>query len=181
MALGIGRKNCGIDGRKITMNMIKFEETEADQSRIDEKIKTILSEEFLKELKEKFSKIADEVFEVVSWYVVENSEWEINQIASERAGKLITAVLEGNEKAAEETFVQWDKSGVRDSHKLIHGDLYEPGSIGMRRELVEAHPELLKNERIKDLEALVKNVRAEVRELERLLNIQHRREELGEI
>jgi len=45
-----------------------------------------------------------------------------------------------------------------DQHRIIHGELHESGCIRLRRDIVNAHADLLKNERILDLEDQVKSL-----------------------
>jgi len=52
-------------------------------------------------------------------------------------------------------------------HPVIHGKLFEIGAIALRKQVVEAHAELLKSERILDLEDQVKSLVAQVNKLER--------------
>jgi hypothetical protein len=51
-----------------------------------------------------------------------------------------------------------DAFGRMTEHPVIHGKLRENGPIGLRKRLVEAHAELLKNERILDLEDQVRSL-----------------------
>jgi hypothetical protein len=102
----------------------------------------------------------------------------ISQVAAARAERFLEAVLEGDDDAAMKLL--GDRGGDRyrnvdyDTGKpwahLIHGNLFETGGIRLRRKIVEAHAELLKSERIADLEAVVDGLSQQVRELERRLD-----------
>lgn len=65
------------------------------------------------------------------------------------------------------------RQSVVDQHPVIHGKLFEQGCIRLRRDIVNAHADLLKNERILDLEdqvrSLVEQVNKTNAEKERLL------------
>lgn len=114
-------------------------------------------------------KVIDELHEIIEEQfrqLEEESEEYISGAATERAVKFIDRVLKGDEKAAESIF-STGESGRRkvfDPGKgepwcsLIHGKLHETEAVKLRRELVEAHPDLLRNERIADLESIVESL-----------------------
>jgi len=101
--------------------------------------------------------------------------------AGARAEHFLLRVLKGDEDAA--MALLGDKYGGSRHRliglnkgkpwaELIHGKLFETNGIRLRRQIVEAHAELLRSERIKDLEAVVEGLEAQVRkkdaEIERL-------------
>jgi len=100
----------------------------------------------------------------------------ISGVAAQRAVDFITKVLNGEEKAAAAIFGRGDSSRYRSISLtdcdgepwacLIHGALFESGEIKLRRKLVEAHADLLRNERIKDLESIVDGLERQVRKTE---------------
>lgn len=47
-------------------------------------------------------------------------------------------------------------------HRVIHGELFESGAVALRKAIVDAHRDLLVNERILDLEDQVKSLVAQV-------------------
>lgn len=51
-------------------------------------------------------------------------------------------------------------------HPVIHGKLFETGAVELRKQAVEAHAELLKNERILDLEDQVRSLVQQVNKAE---------------
>lgn len=99
----------------------------------------------------------------------------ISQTAASRAEKFLEKVLHGDDEAA--MSLLGDKPGS-DRYKsfggavgepwchLINGRLFETNGISLRREIVEAHADLLKSERVKDLEAVVDGLSRQVRKLE---------------
>lgn len=56
----------------------------------------------------------------------------------------------------------WMEGAIIDKHPIIHGTLFEQGCIALRKKIVDAHAELLKNERILDLEDQIKSLVAQV-------------------
>ncbi len=59
------------------------------------------------------------------------------------------------------------RQDIADQHPIIHGKLFEQGCIKLRRDIVNAHADLLKNERILDLEDQVKSLVAQVNKANR--------------
>jgi hypothetical protein len=47
-------------------------------------------------------------------------------------------------------------------HSVIHGRLFEQGAVALRKQIVDAHRDLLVNERILDLEDQVRSLVAQV-------------------
>lgn len=106
--------------------------------------------------------------------LVEYGDEYISQVAAYRAELFLERVLDGDDDAA--MALIGDKSGgsrhelIGYDHgkpwaHLIHGQLFETGGIALRRAIVEAHAELLRNERIADLESVVDGLSQQVREL----------------
>ncbi len=99
----------------------------------------------------------------------------ISQTAAARAEKFLERVLKGDEDAA--MALLGDKHGG-DRYRtlgynagkpwasLIHGRVFETDGIDLRKRVVEAHPELLKSERIKDLESVVDGLTQQIRQIE---------------
>ena len=97
----------------------------------------------------------------------------LTSTATARAEKFYERLLAGDEDAAKELF-----GGEQDRYKtlgydsgepwchLIHGRLFETKGIEMRRQIVEAHAELIRNERIADLESVVDGLSKQVRQLQ---------------
>lgn len=59
------------------------------------------------------------------------------------------------------------RQDIAEQHPIIHGELFEQGCIRLRRDIVNAHADLLKNERIMDLEDQVKSLVAQVNKANR--------------
>ena len=56
----------------------------------------------------------------------------------------------------------WAERDIVDKHPIIHGTLFEQGAVALRSKIVDAHADLIKNERILDLEDQVKSLVAQV-------------------
>ena len=126
-------------------------------------------------LKSEIEQIIDIEFERLGDYANDY----ISDVAAERAEKFLERVLKGDDDAA--MSLLGDKSdgdrirlGGCDHGKpwahLIHGSLFETGGIALRRQIVDTHAELLKSERIKDLESVVEGLSRQVRDLENRLD-----------
>lgn len=101
----------------------------------------------------------------------------ISDVAAERAERFLERVLNGDNDAAMELLGNHHgsdryRTGGCDDGKpwanLIHGNLFETSGITLRRKIVEANSDLLKSERIADLESIVEGLSDQVRKLEGL-------------
>lgn len=92
---------------------------------------------------------------------------------SDCAQRAVDALLAGNE-AMMRRYLSCDghydgrstgaygEKQIERSHEVIHGKLWEHGPIEIRKKIVEAHRDLLVNERVLDLEDQVKSLVAQV-------------------
>lgn len=131
-----------------------------------------ISDERKIRLKAEIEQLIDDEFERLRNHAAEH----ISAVAAERAAKFLQKVLYGYENAAMQLFGDSDgssrfRSTGHDAGKpwasVIHGKIFETGGITLRRKIVEAHADLLRNERIKDLESVVEGLRMQVVQLER--------------
>jgi hypothetical protein len=86
--------------------------------------------------------------------------------------RIIEAIMEGNEAefrrwVKADTYTGRDQDSPREP--VIHGKLFEHGPILLRRKMCDAHPDLLKNERILDLENQLAGAVAQIAKLQREL------------
>lgn len=109
-------------------------------------------------VKKLIEKISVEVEEQILYAVQDNMSANIAYNVASCAGRAIEAVLAGDE----DQFRRWlyaDKRGYTGREKageVIHGKLFESSAIALRKKIVDAYPELLKSERVIDLEEQVK-------------------------
>lgn len=99
---------------------------------------------------------------------------DVNNEAAERAEKFLQRVLGGDEDAAKALFdcgdqgrfEQYGAHAGRPWPKVYSGSLFQTSAASLRQQLVAAHADLLRSERIKDLEATVEGLRKQIVELE---------------
>ena len=99
----------------------------------------------------------------------------ICQTAAYRAQNYLEKVLAGDEKAAAELLdadhrSRYRQGGYKDGEpwpSLIHGRLFLTRSMELRKAIVEAHADLIRNERIADLEAAVDGLTQQLQRTER--------------
>lgn len=133
-----------------------------------------LDDERFRTVKKLIEKISNEVEDAILYAVQDNMSANIAHNVAACAERAIEAVLDGNE----DQFRRWlyaDKRGYTGREKagdVIHGKLFETSAITLRRKLVDAYPQLLKDERVLDLEAqvaaLIETNRKQNAEIERL-------------
>lgn len=103
------------------------------------------------------------------------AEESISGAASDRAKRFLIAVFRGDEEPLKQ-LLSMDEGSRRKSFGIdkgepwscvIHGSIFETEGVSIRRKIVEAHRDLFESERIKDLEATVEGLRAQIVKLER--------------
>jgi hypothetical protein len=106
---------------------------------------------------------------------------------ADMAARAVESILEGNEdqlrrylscekRAEDGSYAGWTgrsdgnywgrKREDREWHPVIHGNLFEQGAVALRKKIVDAHRDVLVNERIIDLEDQIKSLVAQVNKLE---------------
>ena len=134
------------------------------------KAEEFVTEERKAAIKSELEQLIDDEFVNLKLYAGEH----ISETAARRAELFLEKVLEGDDKAFAALLGNTDGDRYRrmgyDAGQpwahLIHGSLFETGGIKLRRNIVEAFPESLRNERIKDLESIVEGLENQVRKLE---------------
>ncbi len=94
----------------------------------------------------------------------------LSETAADRATRFLERVLAGDEDAI--TSLLGDNYGSRYHAigyekgtpwaQVIHGKIFETTAITLRRQIVEANAELLRNARIKDLESVVDGLQRQI-------------------
>lgn len=136
----------------------------------EEAVKPFLTEHRRKAIKAEMDGLYDDMMEELAQY----ASLHISETATARAVKFLEKVLNGDEESARALFGAEDSSRYRacghDKGKpwssLIHGSLFETGEVKLRRKLVEVHADLLRSERIKDLESVVDGLTRQIKKLE---------------
>ena len=138
-------------------------------------LENMLSEENIKRINAKVKSAMDEAYEAMESDLREYLAPQILDYAERRVKDILHAILSGDESYFR-TLVGSDEAGytgrfqVRswgapqdpaDQHRIICGKLSEHNPLALRKKLVEAYPELLKSERILDLEDQVASLVAQ--------------------
>jgi hypothetical protein len=122
------------------------------------------------QIKKEVEQLVDDEFARLEEYADEY----ISDVAADRAERFLKRVLEGDEDAA--MALLGDAKGSSRYRQigcnkespwsyLINGRLFETSGVTLRRRIVESHAELLRSERIKDLESVVEGLTEQVRAL----------------
>lgn len=144
------------------------------------KLNDILEQGISKDALKAVTKSADEIIERITDNVLynlkDNLASELSCYVNEMAEKTVREMLNGNEDQMRHYLGckngYWTgrsdspeygrKREAHEWHSVIHGKLFEQGSIAIRKAVVDANADLLKNERILDLEDQVKSLVAQV-------------------
>lgn len=113
-------------------------------------------DKFRKSLKDALDTLAEEH----EWWIKDHLACNLAEYVQQMADRSINAMLNGNESELRRYLTcelgYWN--GRDRDHPVIHGRLFEQGGIELRKKLVEQHAELLKSERILDLEDQVRSL-----------------------
>lgn len=113
--------------------------------------------------------VFDRAAEDFQYWVEQDLAENIAYSAMHTVERIMEAIMSGDENE----FKRWVKidgyNGRDDKPKdvVIHGKLFEYGPIGLRRKMCDAHPEVLKNERILDLEYQLAGAVEQIAKLQR--------------
>jgi len=150
--------------------MISYEDKE-NEALNEEKAAEFLSQGRKKEITSAIESIIEDEFYRLEEYAADH----LQDISRNRAEGFINAVLNGDNDAASELFGAGNSSRYRQSGwdagkpwaSIIHGLLFQSSQMELREKLVAAHPDLLRNERIDDLESIVEGLTRQIRKLEK--------------
>jgi len=127
-----------------------------------------LTEEGAARVKKQAEDILREVLEDIEWRLETDSAVNIAWHVQDLFKRGFEAMLEGNEEEFRRHIYASGYTG-RDHSNLgpvVHGRLFEGGPLKLRRRLAQAYPELIRNERIADLESHVEALVEQVNKLE---------------
>lgn len=138
------------------------------RSNLEDALSEVLNESTLANVKGQLSKAMDEALEGFEYSIKTDLAYNLARMTERQAEEAIKAMFEGNEdQMRQHLSCQAGRYTGRDTnHSVIHGRLFETGALELRKKVVDAFPELLKNERILDLEDQVKSLVSQVRTLE---------------
>lgn len=132
-----------------------------------------VTDETLEKLKKQAQDIASELEEGLYWSMRDNFAESVSYAVQHMCNSAVERLLAGDEDALryylsceknDEDYTGW--TGRAGHHEVIHGKLFESSPLELRRKIVDAYPELLKNERVLDLEAQTRSLVEQVRKLE---------------
>jgi len=119
--------------------------------------------------------LLDEMSEAMQYDVIDRMSETIEGFVRGMAGNVVEEILEGRDDQMrrylgldgytgrhEENPASGRKKDVSEAHPVIHGELFEMGAIELRKKMAQAHPDLIKSERITDLEDQVQSLVAQV-------------------
>lgn len=117
-------------------------------------------------------KIHDALCELESdfeYHLQSDISWNLASFAQRMANEAILAILMGDEDEMRRHLECRDGqyTGRDGRHSVIHGKLFKIGALAIRKRIVDAHSDLLKNERILDLEDQVASLVRQVNQLQR--------------
>lgn len=127
-------------------------------------------------LKKQVRDLTVEIETMLEYHFVDVLAPSLANFVEEMAKRTIEAVLNGNEREMRRYLGcergAWTgrsdspefgrKRELHEWHSIIHGKLFETGAVALRHALVDAHRELVSNERILDLEDQVRALTAQV-------------------
>ena len=156
--------------------MITLNENKILIERMRESIQSVFTDVVIDEAKKKVGDAAAILESSIEYFIKESLADCLANYVAEMAGKSINAILEGNEEELRNYLScadhQW--TGRDHNHQVIHRQLFESGALALRKQIVDAYPELLKSERILDLESQLAAVVKENNKLEQRWIDQHR-------
>lgn len=138
-----------------------------------------LSEEAVKALTKRVEDITCFIEDDIMYRLKDDMAPSLVSFVGEMARKTVECLLEGNadqmrrylsceKRDNDGQYIGWTgrfnpgtwgtRQHVVDQHPIIHGKLFEQGCIRLRRDIVNAHADLLKDERILDLEDQVRSL-----------------------
>jgi hypothetical protein len=151
----------------------KIDETLRDN--LSKSIQAGLSEETLAEFTKKISNLSAEFEDSLMWSLKDNLAYNLAGWTVGMAERAVEQLLAGNEDQMRR-YLSCDKRGpdgeyicytgrsdgvhhgAQRGHPIIHGRLFETGALELRKKVAQANENLIRDERILDLEDQVKSL-----------------------
>lgn len=136
-------------------------------TEISDVVEAAFSDDAIKRIKKHVDEIVSEIQDDVEWRLKSDVAANLGSHVAHAVEQTIEAIIKGNE-AEMRRYLSCDPywSGRSHQHSVIHGKLFETGPLELRRLMAEAHPDLIRNERMADLEKLVTDLTAQVNKLQ---------------
>ena len=138
------------------------------RSKLEEVLQAGFSDEALAAANKQARSIADTLTESIEYGIKGSLAYNLASHVERMATNAVEALLAGNDEMMR-GYLSCDErwyTGRGKEHPVIHGALFETGCIELRKKIVDAHAELLKSERIMDLEDQVRSLVLQVNKLE---------------
>lgn len=138
------------------------------RSKLETLLQDTLTDEVLSKLKKQAQELADALVDDLDYRIKSDLAYNLAHWVEDMSDRAITAMLTGDDAEMRKRLScrEGYYNGRDQDHPVIHGRLFETGCIELRKQIVNAHADLLKNQRILDLEDQVKSLVAQVRKLE---------------
>lgn len=132
-------------------------------------VDTALNDNAMAHMKKKLQGLTDDLYDYIEYSLKDDLAGNLSSLVRQMSDNVIEQLLAGNEDQMRR-YLHCDLGGYNgrdgmDRFIVMHGKLYEHSPITLRRQIVEAFPDLLRNERIADLEAQVAALVKEVNHL----------------
>ncbi len=138
------------------------------RQQLEETIDKALTPELLEAVSKKVRDAVTDVVEELNFQLRTDLACNLSLWVQQMAEAAVEAILKGDEAEMRKQLScqEGHYTGRNKTHPVIHGKLFETGAIALRKQIVDAYPELLKNERVLDLEAQVKSLVEQVHKAE---------------
>lgn len=136
--------------------------------QLAERLDAALTTEAIGRLKKKLADAVIDIGDELEYNLKDSLANQLAGHAQEMAEAAVNSILLGDDDLMRR-FLKCTVGGYtgRDGeHHVIRGELYEQGGIELRKLIVDAHAELLKTERILDLESQVRSLAEQVATLQ---------------
>lgn len=146
------------------------------RSALEDSLSAGFRDETMAKLKKQVKDMFADAESDLEYWIKADIASNLARFAESMAEDAIKAILNGDEDQMRRylSCKEGMYTGRDREHTVIHGKLFETGAIELRKQIVNAFPELLKNERILDLEDQLRSVASQllksqsyVQELER--------------
>ena len=148
--------------------MITLNENKILIERMREAIQCAFTDTLIDDAKKKVADAAATLEISLEYFIKESLADCLADYVAEMADRSMQAILNGDEEELRRYLHcganQW--TGREHNHQVIHRQLFESGALALRKQIVDAYPELLKSERILDLESQLAAVVEENNKLE---------------
>lgn len=147
-------------------------------------LKRGISDEALAKAIKQIRDLATDLQEDLEYRVKDEMAYNLVGFVTDMAKRTVEAILAGNDdqmrrylgcergawNGRSDGSVYGHKRDIDSWHPVIHGTLFEQGSIAIRRDMAKAHADLIQSERIKDLEDQVASLVAQNNKIKADLN-----------